>query len=156
MPFIILIVFIVLLAALVVGGILHSARNVDDALDRREPQGSDSPSPQYGVAIPPLTSVDNGGQDAPASVEKLSPEQHNAFPKGRWSLNGNDSAFPNDFRTRKADEPFCDYGLTKREYFAAVALQGLLSNPAPKDGVDLAVFAVALADSLLAKLEAPK
>jgi hypothetical protein len=45
-------------------------------------------------------------------------------------------------------------GLTKREHFASMMMQGLLSNP-DKDFFrdDLAEEAVALADSLLAALE---
>lgn len=48
----------------------------------------------------------------------------------------------------------CFSGLTKREHFAAMAMQGLLSNP-DKDFFrgDLAEEAAALADALLAELE---
>lgn len=44
-------------------------------------------------------------------------------------------------------------GLTKREYFAAAALQGLSSNPDRTSNVhSLATGAVTLADALLAEL----
>lgn len=48
-------------------------------------------------------------------------------------------------------------GLTKREHFAALALQGLLSNSALVDKHDmgyLSVLAVAQADTLIAALNA--
>ena len=45
-------------------------------------------------------------------------------------------------------------GLTKREYFAAMAMQGLLSDPTVNaGGKDVAIAAVSYADALLAELE---
>lgn len=43
-------------------------------------------------------------------------------------------------------------GLTKREYFAAIALQGLLANTNFADGPHNAELAVAAADALIAEL----
>ncbi len=43
-------------------------------------------------------------------------------------------------------------GLTKREYFAALAMQGLISCELPAPGV-LATVAVQYADTLIAELE---
>ncbi|PNW60048.1 UNVERIFIED_CONTAM: hypothetical protein BEN50_04870 [Euhalothece sp. KZN 001] len=42
-------------------------------------------------------------------------------------------------------------GLTKREYFAVMALQGLAANPDPDD-LDLPRSAVSLADELIEEL----
>ena len=50
-------------------------------------------------------------------------------------------------------------GLTKREYFAAIALQGLLSNPeeyARTNNQDVARKAVFFADKLIAELNEQK
>jgi hypothetical protein len=54
--------------------------------------------------------------------------------------------------------PHCDFGdigVTKREYFAAMAMQGLLANPAYADysTESKASSAVACADALLKELE---
>ena len=43
-------------------------------------------------------------------------------------------------------------GLTKREYFAAMALQGLLANSGLNDNPDDAKTAVEIADALIARL----
>lgn len=45
-----------------------------------------------------------------------------------------------------------EYGLTKREYFAAVALQGLLADPEGPDSVSAAFIAVRAADNLIKAL----
>jgi hypothetical protein len=45
-------------------------------------------------------------------------------------------------------------GLTKREYFAAAALAGLVADGIPK--TDVAQFAVIVADSLIDALNAPQ
>jgi hypothetical protein len=58
-----------------------------------------------------------------------------------------DSAFPNECTQ--------EHGLSKREYFAAMALQGILANPATKDSdpsKDIAIDAVMLADRLIEQL----
>lgn len=64
--------------------------------------------------------------------------------------NGNKIAFPNGLNT---DEDF--NGLTKREYFAGLAMQGLsvyASNGKP-DFTMIAKMSVELADELLKQLE---
>lgn len=43
-------------------------------------------------------------------------------------------------------------GLTKREYFAAMAMQGLAANPDPISTSGIARIAVSLADALIAEL----
>lgn len=53
------------------------------------------------------------------------------------------------------------FGLTKREYFAAAALQGTLANPETSDSSSnelIAKFSVAMADALIDALndEAPE
>lgn len=55
------------------------------------------------------------------------------------------------------------FGLTKREHFAALAMQGLLANPTInaqigvgcKDNNVISIIAIAVADALLAELEKP-
>lgn len=44
-------------------------------------------------------------------------------------------------------------GLIKREYFAAMAMQGLCANPAVSDNANIAKISVSLADELLKQLE---
>ena len=65
----------------------------------------------------------------------------------------------------KANEPIntIDYnnnyistGLTKREYFAAMALQGLLSDYESESIEDYSKYAVKLADSLIEELNKTK
>jgi hypothetical protein len=46
-------------------------------------------------------------------------------------------------------------GLTKREYFAGLAMQGLLANPDLYVDMKIGQEAVALADELLAELDKP-
>lgn len=62
----------------------------------------------------------------------------------------NDSANPVQIN---GDVDSCNYGLTKREYFAALAIQGLLSNSSlktdVKEDVETAVWA---ADALVEAL----
>ncbi len=82
-------------------------------------------------------------------------------------MNANELAFPNRNRAEPNDE-YSDYGLTKREYFAAMAMQGFLANPlaletAANDDVIKAAFAghiaamsVECADALLVELERTK
>ena len=66
--------------------------------------------------------------------------------------NPNDPAFPALYgQTNGAD------GLTKREYFAAMAMQGLLAkNGFPVFEADLSTKAVRIADSVMAFLDVPK
>jgi hypothetical protein len=68
----------------------------------------------------------------------------------------NEPAFPGSFSgiPGKIDNTNRD-GLTKREYFAAMAMQGLSSLMARKTHVDVARHAVDYADALLAELEKP-
>ncbi len=44
-------------------------------------------------------------------------------------------------------------GMTKREYFAAMAMQGLCADPHRPPVYDIAKLAVKMADALLAELE---
>lgn len=61
----------------------------------------------------------------------------------------NDPAFP--FQDNEGD--FLSGGLTKREYFAAAALQGLLANPwAMQEYVELDRHALGYADALITAL----
>jgi hypothetical protein len=60
-----------------------------------------------------------------------------------------------------AEEPFSK-GLTKREYFAAMAMQGMITDSGkikPSEAlqlpVNIAAWAVLFADALLAELEKP-
>jgi hypothetical protein len=80
--------------------------------------------------------------------------------------NGNARAFPSMFEVLQQN-PECDIvrhlstgGLTKREHFAALALQGLAAARSDPLGVmatrDLAFEAVGLADALLAELQRPR
>jgi hypothetical protein len=57
---------------------------------------------------------------------------------------------------RERNEYALEGGLTKRELFAAMAMQGLLANPAYADHGPLAPAAVFHADALLAELEKSK
>ena len=50
-------------------------------------------------------------------------------------------------------DDICTIGLTKREYFAGLALQGLCSDPDMRDAETEAALAVRLADALLKELE---
>ena len=69
------------------------------------------------------------------------------------SKRGNEPAFPITDPTNDFHRP----GLTKRELFAAMAMQGTLSDPTPEhvalDVSEVAEIAVAQADALLAALE---
>ena len=47
-------------------------------------------------------------------------------------------------------------GLTKREHFAAMAMQGIICRPGSMLFTDIATEAVNAADALLAKLEEPQ
>lgn len=52
--------------------------------------------------------------------------------------------------------PSIQLGLTKREYFAAMAMQGLLASISGWKDRDAAEFSVAYADSLIAELSKVK
>jgi hypothetical protein len=59
---------------------------------------------------------------------------------------GNANAFP---QAKKDLNENSEYGLTKREYFAAMAMQGLLSNPNTSFETRDAVI---IADAIIAEL----
>ena len=63
----------------------------------------------------------------------------------------NESAFP-----IIAEDYIIDGGLTKREYFAAMALQGLLADYESESIEDYSKYAVKLADSLIEELSKKK
>jgi hypothetical protein len=71
--------------------------------------------------------------------------------------NANDMAFP-ALDTQQTPNNSIQLGLTKRELFAALAMQGILAGPCSRDGVparewfDIPPQAVKLADTLLAEL----
>jgi hypothetical protein len=64
--------------------------------------------------------------------------------------NGQQSAFPILDETSKEQ-----MGLTKREYFAGLAMQGIMASDSPlrRDRHDVAKRAIEVADELLKKLE---
>jgi hypothetical protein len=69
--------------------------------------------------------------------------------------NGNDMAFPVVLETTRTPNDSEQLGLTKREYFAAMAMQGLLATETADDsftGTTVAKRSVAFADALLARL----
>lgn len=72
--------------------------------------------------------------------------------------NGADSAYPNKLASPTNDGYLSTYGLTKREYFAGLAMQGLLAYPRVQEGETpwsqtVALWAIEAADALLAELE---
>jgi hypothetical protein len=60
-----------------------------------------------------------------------------------------------DSETPKLNPPIVPCWMTKREYFAALAMQGFIAADATQDiaAVDIADFAVDQADKLIAALE---
>lgn len=64
-------------------------------------------------------------------------------------MNGKNPAFPNGITDFDLD----DTGLTKREYFAAMAMQGYIASSQHTTPENSAVFAVKCADELLKALE---
>ncbi len=58
--------------------------------------------------------------------------------------NGNDAAYPNNMKP--------DYGLSKREYFAAMAMQGLCADSSMTKSQSIASLSVACADALIEEL----
>lgn len=66
---------------------------------------------------------------------------------------GNESAFP------RLDQDYRDIGLTKREYFAGLAMQGILSNvsvDAFGGMLQIAEQCIIVADALIAELNKEK
>jgi hypothetical protein len=75
---------------------------------------------------------------------------------GLWEMldaGETDPAFP--FSVSKGKQVIEGVGLTKREYFAGLAMQGLLHGPTAAMAADYAANAVQMADALLAALSAP-
>lgn len=75
-------------------------------------------------------------------------------------MSANDSAFPtpSDYRSDGALIVYATPGLSKREYFAAMAMQGICGDGIPGSHHQPAVTArdaVAQADALLAELDKP-
>ena len=67
-------------------------------------------------------------------------------------MNGNDAAYPSD-----PDQYSPEFGLTKRELFAAMAMQGLLANPGFREDVvhgRIAKMAIDEANNLIYHLNA--
>jgi ribosomal protein L7/L12 len=82
----------------------------------------------------------------PKPIEPPAPPAPPATPKPKHIANGELQAFPDEYTN----------GLTKREYFAALALQGELANESAPAPYDLrAKWAVEAADELLKALSAP-
>jgi hypothetical protein len=67
----------------------------------------------------------------------------------------NNAAFPFVFVDPKANVQHVHTGLTVREHFAAMAMQGLSSSWNQGDGQHVAKMAVEYADALLAELSKP-
>lgn len=66
--------------------------------------------------------------------------------------NGNESAYPNELASPTNDGYLSTAGLTKRELFAAMAMQGLLArNDMTSEA--RAIYAIEHADDLIATLE---
>jgi hypothetical protein len=65
----------------------------------------------------------------------------------QYDCNPNDTAAP-------SEEGQLQSGLTKREYFAALALQGMLATPSDLTTQECAEIAVRAADQLIAELNA--
>jgi hypothetical protein len=75
-------------------------------------------------------------------------------------MSGNDAAFPGEKNIRYGQPNDCNEGLTKREYFAGLAMQGILAGQYSTGAADwnagcdtLAGWSVDIADALLAELE---
>jgi hypothetical protein len=65
----------------------------------------------------------------------------------------NDSATGYGYATQHTS--YSENGLTKREYFASLAMQGLLSGKIQTDSVFVADYAVEFADALIKSLNEP-
>ena len=70
--------------------------------------------------------------------------------KYKYKTNQSDAAFSN--ACDAYGNPTVGYGLTKREYFAAMAMQGFLANSYSTRNSQLAELAVNQADSLIEEL----
>jgi hypothetical protein len=71
-------------------------------------------------------------------------------------MSGNDAAFPGEKNIRFGQPNDCNEGLTKRDLFAAMAMQGFIANkanPLHFHTTDDAQWCVTMADALLAELE---
>ena len=74
-------------------------------------------------------------------------------------MTGDIYVHPQDFIEEDTDDlmnppqQFREHGLTKREYFAAMAMQGILTNPDGQRSDQAAVTARLYADALLNELE---
>lgn len=66
--------------------------------------------------------------------------------------NGNEAAFPWDDKNGDGSHYHAHAGLTKREYFAAMAMQGMTSNNSITVEI-VAAWAVQYADALLMEME---
>ena len=64
-------------------------------------------------------------------------------------MNGNDAAYPNNFVPERYNPEF---GLTKRELFAAMAMQGILLSDRATSAEGRVYHAVKHADALIAEL----
>jgi len=66
--------------------------------------------------------------------------------------NSKQSAFPRGFQD---NQPLQTFGLTKREYFAGLAMQGLMANPHAIEWSEkqICMFSLTHADELLKQLE---
>lgn len=67
-------------------------------------------------------------------------------------MNANESAFPSHGSMGEVVQT----GLTKREYFAGLAMQGMAMRATSLIDIDVAYHATRLADALLAELEKSK
>ncbi len=72
---------------------------------------------------------------------------------GVLMTHGNDRAFSHTAIDGFGDQP--EYGLSKREYFAAMAMQGIVSMLSYPDSPSIAELATRHADALIAALNAP-
>ena len=71
----------------------------------------------------------------------------------RWCQKMGDSAFP--LNIPNPSEYYSEFGLTKREYFSGLAMQGILANPKCSDYGDIIVEdSIKFADLLMEKLDA--
>ena len=66
----------------------------------------------------------------------------------RVEVNGYEGAFA----MYREDDEVCQYGLSKREYFAGLALQSVIANGGYSE-IEIPICAVNFADALLEQLE---
>lgn len=80
-----------------------------------------------------------------------------ALPTEQRLTMGNNAAFPTLDSTPEGGLQLREWGLTRRELFAAMAMQGFLASLAGESPyADVAADAVGYADALLAELEKPR